>query len=86
MVTKGERGSGISQEFGTNRYTLLYIKQINNKDLLHSTGNYIQYFIITYNGEESEREHIYVYIFIYLYIYIYITESPSFTPETNTTL
>ena len=36
--------------------TLLYIKQINNNDPLYSTGNYIQYLLITYNGEESEKE------------------------------
>ena len=42
------------REFGINRYTLPYIKQINNKDLLYSTGNYIQYLLITYNGKESE--------------------------------
>ena len=34
---------GINWEFEINRYTLLYIKQINNKDLLYSTGTYIQY-------------------------------------------
>ena len=33
---KGDRG-----EFGINSYTL-YLKEIN-KDLLHNTGNYIQY-------------------------------------------
>ena len=27
----------------------------NNKDLLNSTGNYIQYLIKTYNGEEFEK-------------------------------
>ena len=27
-----------------------------NKDLLYNTGNYIQYLVITYNGEESEKE------------------------------
>ena len=38
MVTKGERwGVGINQEFGINIYALLYIKQVNNKDLLYST-------------------------------------------------
>ena len=31
------------------------IYEINNKDLLHSTGNYIQYLVITYNGKESEK-------------------------------
>ena len=27
-----------------------------NKDLLYSTGNCVQYLIITYNGKESEKE------------------------------
>ena len=41
-------------------YTLLYIKQINNKDLPYNTGNYIKYFIVAYNGKESEKNtHIY---------------------------
>ena len=30
------------QEFGINRYIPLYIKQVNNKDVLYSTGNYMQ--------------------------------------------
>ena len=38
---------------------MLYIKQINNKVLLHSTGNYIQDLEITCNGKESEKEYIY---------------------------
>ena len=38
---------------------LLHIKQRNNKDLLYSTGTYIQYLIVTYNGKESEKEYIY---------------------------
>ena len=45
---------GINQElgFGINRYTQLYMKQINNKNLLYSTENYIQDLIITYNEKE----------------------------------
>jgi len=31
------------------------IKQINNKDLLYGTGNYIQCLVITYIGKESEK-------------------------------
>ena len=54
MVTRGERGGGINYECGIKRYTLLYIKQITNKDLLYNTGNYIQYLIITYNGKELQ--------------------------------
>ena len=30
------------------RFKLPYIKQINNKDLLYNTGNYIQYIVIIY--------------------------------------
>ena len=52
---RGKQGGGINKEFGINIYTLLYIKQITNKDLLYSTGNYTQYFVITYKGKESEK-------------------------------
>ena len=68
---------------GIDIYTLLYIKQINSKDLLNSTENSIQYFVITYKGKESEKVYVYVYIYIfYMYVkygiyvnamYIYIT-------------
>ena len=46
---------GMNPEFGVNMYTLLYIKEITNKDLLYSIGNYIQYLVITYNGKESKN-------------------------------
>ena len=68
---KGD-GGGINQEFVISRYKLLYTKQINNKDLLNSTGNYIQYLVINYNGKESEKE--------------YISDSLYCIPETNSTL
>ena len=32
------------------------IFKINNKDLLYSTGNYIQFLVIAYNGKESEKD------------------------------
>ena len=76
-VTKGEREGGINQEFGSNMYTLLHIKQINSKDLLYSTGNYTQHSVITYMGKESEKR---------IDICIYTTESFCCTPESNTTL
>ena len=41
-------------EIGIDIYTLLYIKQITNKDLLYSTGNCTQYFVITYKGNEPD--------------------------------
>ena len=63
------RGGGINWEFGIDIYTLLYIKQIISKDLLYSTGNSAQYFVVTYKGRESEEE--------------YISESLCCTPKTN---
>lgn len=62
MVTKRERRGG--DELGVSRYTLLCVKWINNKVLLDSTGNCIQYLIINYNKnvvqflEDEKREHL----------------------------
>ena len=39
---------------------------MNNKGLLYSTGNHIQYLTMTYNEKESEKEYIYIYIYIYI--------------------
>ena len=47
--------------FGININSLLYIKEITNKDLLYSTKNSTHYCIITYKGKESEKQ-LYVYI------------------------
>ena len=48
MVSIGEEwGVGIVRELGIDMYTLLYVKQITNKDFLYSTGNSAQYSIIT---------------------------------------
>ena len=35
--------------------TLLYIKEILNKDLLYGTCNFTQYSVMTYMEKESER-------------------------------
>ena len=53
---EGGGGGGMNWEIGIDIYMLLYIKQIINKVLLYSTGNYIQYLIINYNGKQSEKE------------------------------
>ena len=58
----GKVGRGINQEFWINRYTVLYIKQINNKDLLQSTGNSTQYPVMTFMGKESKKEWVFVYV------------------------
>ena len=62
MVTRGEKGRGINWEIGIDIYTLLYIKQITNKDLLYSTGNSTKYSVMTYMGKETKKEWIYVYV------------------------
>ena len=60
-------------------YITIY-KLVNSNDILHSTGNYYQYLVITYNGKESEK----IYISIYTpHIYACITESLCYTLETN---
>ena len=57
MVIRGEgQGQGINWEFGNDMYPLLYIKQITNKELLYSTGNFAQYSLITYVRKEFEKE------------------------------
>ena len=35
---------------------------MTNKGLLYSTGNYTQYFVITYKGKESGKEYICIYL------------------------
>ena len=51
-------GGGKDREFGISRCKLVYIGWINNKVLLYSTGNYIQYPVINLNGKEYEKEYI----------------------------
>ena len=62
MAAKGERGrGGIEWEFGVSRCKLVYIEWINDKVLLYSTGNYIQYPMINHNGKEYKKECMYMY-------------------------
>ena len=57
VVVKGEAGGrGLGWEFGISRCKLVYIEWINNKVLLYSTGNYIQYPVINHNRKEYEKE------------------------------
>ena len=43
-----EEWGGKNWEIGIDIYTLLYIKQITNKNLLYNTGNSTQYSIVLY--------------------------------------
>ena len=66
MVAKGEGvGEGMEWEVGVSRCKLLYTEWINNKVLLYSTRNYIQYPVINHNGKEYEKEYEKDYIYIY---------------------
>ena len=49
-------------EFGISRGKLLYIGWINNKVLLHSTENYIQYPVINRHGKEYEKKYMYNWV------------------------
>ena len=60
MVAKGGSVGRGGLGVGISRYKLLHIGWINNKVLLYSTGNYIQYPIINHNGKEYEKKYIYV--------------------------
>ena len=51
----GRRGK-INQELGMNIYTVLYTRQISNKDLQYSKGNSTQYSVIIYVRKEPEKE------------------------------
>ena len=57
MVAKGEGGgTGMEWEFGVSKCKLLYLGWINNKVLLYSTGNYIQYSVINHNGKKFKKK------------------------------
>ena len=59
-----ELKEGCSGRLGLADTSFIY-RMDNNKVLLYSTGNYIQYFVITHNGKECEKyKHICVYLFI----------------------
>ena len=62
VVAKGEGvGGGIEWEVGVSGCKLLYIEWINNKVLLYSTENYIQYPMINHSGKEYKKR-MYIYV------------------------
>ena len=69
-LPEGRRG--ISGETGTDLYTLLCMKQINDKDLLCSTGNSTQYLMIYYRKRIQKT------------VDLYLNNSVCYTAETNT--
>ena len=76
MVAKGRVAGGrMDWEFGISRYKLLYREWIDNKVLLYSTGNYIQYPVICHNGKNMKKK-----------VHICINKSLYCTVEINTPL
>ena len=59
LGTGGRWREGIVREFGMDRYTLLYLKRIINKDLVYRTRNSVQCYV----AGEFGGEWIHVYIF-----------------------
>ena len=55
-------GEGIAREFGMDMYTLLHLKWITSKDLLCSTGNSAQCYVVAWMTEEFGGEWMHVYV------------------------
>ena len=62
-VTLPWEWEGMDWEFGISRCKLLYIEWINNKVLLYSAGNNIQYPVINHNGKEYKKEGVFIYTY-----------------------
>ena len=58
-----EDGGRMECEFGVSRGKLLYGDWMNSEVLLESTGNQIQYPVISHSGKEYEKECVCVYIY-----------------------
>ena len=69
-------GKGIIREFGIDRYTLLYLKSVTNKDLLYSTWSSAQPFVAAWMRGVGGR----------MDIHIGMAEALHCSPETITTL
>ena len=65
------------REFAIDMYTLKYLKWVTNKNLLHSTGNSDQYYVVAWMGGEFGGR---------MDTCVCITESLCCLPETITTL
>ena len=63
MVTSGGGwGKGVARDLGVDMYTLLCLKWIANKDLLDSTGNSAQRYVVAWmGGEFGDNGYMYMY-------------------------
>ena len=62
-------GGWINWKIGIDVYTLLYMKQITNKNLLYSTGDSAQYSVMPI-WEKNLKKSGYINIYIYIYIHM----------------
>ena len=67
-VAKGEDWKRNEWGYGVSTCKLLYVQWINNKVLLYSTENYIQYPVINRNGKNIKMN---VCMFVYIHICMY---------------
>ena len=63
MVNQGKQRGKINWEIGIDMCTLLYIKEITNKDTLYSTENSTQYSVVAYFGGKNLKKRGYVYMY-----------------------
>ena len=63
---RGKGGEGQIRSLGSHIHTT--VCQINSMDLLFSTGKYIKYFAVTYNGKESEKVCVCLYVCVCIYL------------------
>ena len=59
-------GEVIVKELGMDMYTLLYLKRITHKDLLYTTGNSAQCYMVAWMGEKP-GEGLFVYVWLSLF-------------------
>ena len=76
MALVGAEQGELNWKLVIDMYTVLYIKQITNKNLLYSAGNSTQHSAMAYAGKESKT----------VGICMHIIHSLCSIPETNTAL
>ena len=58
----GAGSEGIASESGMDMHTLVYLKEVANKDLLYSTGNSARYHVAAWAGREVGGEWTHVWL------------------------
>jgi len=61
-MVAGPKDGVRDREVGMDRYTLLYLKWRTNKDLLWSTGNSAQCYVLVWVGGEFGGEWTHAYL------------------------